>query len=106
MDTFWGVLTFRILVTPSVLLLVYYLGALGMPLLVMQLLRLARQRAPQLFEAIGALSEAGLPREERWKVVLAFWVVFLLMELAWRMMFEFMLAYFQMREALMSMATG
>ena len=106
MDTLWGILSFRIFVTPSLLFIGYYSGALGIPLLAAYLLRFARQRAPQLFEIAAAVGEASDRYVARWKVVLFFSILFLFMELAWRMMFEFVVAYFQMHAALMTLAGG
>ncbi len=106
MDTLWGILSFRDFVTPSLLFIAYYAGALGIPLLVLLLVRFARQRAPQLFAVAGQVAEAGDALVARWKLALFFAVIFLCMELAWRVMFEFVIAYFQMHAALMTLSHG
>ena len=88
MHTLADFLTFRTFVTPSVLLGVYYLGAVGMPLFFLYLLR---------GEAFRRIRER---LRSAWQWRLGILVMFLAGELAWRIFIEFFVAYFQIRAAL------
>jgi len=88
MNTLADFLTFRAFVTPSVLLSVYYLGALGMPLLFLYLLK--RESFRQIRQ--------GLKSAWQWRLLVV--LFFLAGELAWRIFIEFFVAYFQIRAAL------
>jgi hypothetical protein len=98
MTTFYDLLSFRTLVTPAVLIWVYYLGALGMPLAVWMLVR--------RMQPVRKKPSADAPEPERpdgsmrWRLRLLFLLFFLMGELAWRIFIEFFVAYFQIRDAL------
>jgi hypothetical protein len=96
-------LTFRIHVTPAVLLITYYIGAVLIPLLVYDLSRRFHQRLVQKEWGVADGYRAGV-LARRGRVVLYAATALVLSELAWRMMFEFFLAYFQMHEALTGMS--
>ena len=91
-------LTFRTMITPSVLLLVYYFGAVVMPLLAYALFR-------KIYGKKRAEGEENPPASSgfrwSWKLRLLFLFFFFMGELAWRIFIEFFVAYFQMREALL-----
>ncbi|AGA33204.1 hypothetical protein TVNIR_1537 [Thioalkalivibrio nitratireducens DSM 14787] len=91
-------LFFRELVTPGVLFAAYYTGALLIPVVVFDLARRFRRRVQARLTAEGVLP-GRLRAPVAWAAGYAV-VAFLLAELAWRMMFEFMLAYFQMHAAI------
>jgi hypothetical protein len=98
--TLYDVLTFRTMVTPSVLLIVYYAGALGMPLFAYSLFRRVYGR----YRRNGGTAEKKRAAEffsAGWRVRLLFLLFFLMAELAWRIFIEFFVAYFQIREALL-----
>ncbi|PHQ96555.1 MAG: hypothetical protein COB39_11905 [Marinosulfonomonas sp.] len=100
-------LRFEIFIAPSVLLFCYYLGAVGIPLAAVLLVRKLFATYPALGGAAktaGAQIKASASRKNRLRIYLAMAAVFVCMEIVWRMMFEAMIAYFQMREALMGMA--
>lgn len=93
---------FRTFIAPGVLYIVYYLGAVSIPVFAWLLARQARARAldlqarvPDRWAGRGGLGVAGWAR-----VAGGALIAFVLMEIGWRMLFEFLLAYFQMREAL------
>ncbi len=95
-------LSFETFIAPAVLLVCYYLGAVGIPLVAVLLVR----KLAALFPAIGGAADqakAAIPRKYRWRIYLAMVVMFLCMEIVWRMMFEAMIGYFQMRDALVGM---
>jgi hypothetical protein len=98
MTTLYDLLSFRTLVTPAVLLWVYYLGALGMPLAAWLLAR----RVQRVWHGSSEENpEAGASAGRyRWRLRLLFFLFFLMGELAWRIFIEFFVAYFQIRDAL------
>lgn len=105
----WDILSFQVYVTPGLLILVYYLGAIGIPLLVLRYTLRARDRIAALADAhrehLPDLPSPRLPGSGRrpWLYALLF---FVLLELCWRMMIEFLLAYFDIRAALVGIRTG
>jgi len=90
-------LAFRTMVTPSILLIVYYFGAAGMPLAVYMLFR--RLRRSVTGENGGEENGAETMRWS-WRLRALFLLFFLAGELAWRIFIEFFVAYFQIRAAL------
>ncbi len=85
---------FRSFVTPVLLLIFYYIGAVVMPLFVwLTWLWLKRKYFP----------EAVLPKQIY--IYTFFLLGILMMELFWRMMFEIMIAYFDMHDALMKISS-
>lgn len=107
MQGFADFLAFRSLVTPGALVAFYYLGAILMPLAAWGMARRLRRHLP----SVAAMLDEGMmaawsamPPSQRLQLGLLFLGCFLCMELIWRMMFEFMLTYFQIYEALLKMA--
>ena len=100
----WDFLSFRVLMTPAILVVVYYFGAIVVPLAIILLLQNARQAAGDIPMATrrGRLRESFLG-DHRGKLVVAGVLLFIMMEIFWRMMFEFFIAYFQIHNALMGM---
>ena len=98
--TLEGFLTFRQMVTPSVLLAVYYFGALVMPLAVWWLMAKIRDTLLSGDSRETERSESNRRSDRRWKIRLVFLIFFMMGELAWRIFIEFFVAYFQMRDAL------
>ncbi len=104
-------LSFRVLLTPAILVMVYYAGAIFMPLAGWWVYLKLRGKAGSIgVHARGRLRDAAAANESasRWKKRLVFLAVvsFLIMELAWRMLIEFFIAYFQMHNALMNLSIG
>ena len=98
-----GVLQFRVFVTPSVLLVVYYIGAILIPAVLLAVIWQAMQATGLAIPYAQQFSDwlAQLVRRP-FRLVLMALLVFFVSELVWRMMFEFVLAYFQMRDALVA----
>lgn len=97
-------LSFRVLMTPAILVVVYYFGAIIVPLVMFWFVYKARQVIPDA----GAPARRGRLRESivsdnRSLLFIAGMVIFILLEVFWRMMFEFFIAYFQIHNALMGM---
>jgi sorbitol-specific phosphotransferase system component IIC len=98
-------LTFEWFVTPAVLLVSYYLGALIIPIaLVVVSLRVNAviDLLGQIRPNLARLLE-GLVRPTR-RLILAMIAAFLLGELIWRVMFEFFFAYFGIWSALQTLS--
>lgn len=103
---FWDFISFRLLITPSLLVLMYYLGAVVLPVLLVVFSRGYYQKAR---ESVSLMIERSENQQEiesavsryRGKVIVLALVGFVLAEIAWRMMFEFLVAYFQIHNALM-----
>ncbi|MEA3419827.1 MAG: DUF4282 domain-containing protein [Campylobacterota bacterium] len=86
-------LTFRSFVTPAVIIFIYYIGAVVIPLLSWLLIRWGKNRYfPNVI------------LEYRLYLYAAFAFCFFCMELLWRMMAEFVIAYFDMHDALMRLS--
>jgi hypothetical protein len=99
----WDFLNFNVFVTPHVLIGLYYVGALVIPFLAGALARGDWPRVRHLVARRASAVDRPAGRRapgKRGTVIAAGILLFLLMELAWRMMFELVLAYFQIRDAL------
>ncbi len=82
-------LTFKSMISPHVLMFVYYLGAVACPVIMILAFRKARKDSAFLREGKGK------------KVAGVLFLLLIVGELAWRMLLEFLIAYFQIRQALM-----
>jgi hypothetical protein len=91
---------FELFITPSMLIFIYWLGALVVPLLVMIVVR-KLLRHP----AVPDISDLPLWQRKRSLVIAFGTVMFVFAELMWRMVIETVLAYFQMRDALIGAAS-
>lgn len=102
MQTIVDFFAFRTFVSLDVLRVVYALGAIGMPMLAWAVWLWLDRFA--LWRSMRGVSASAVRRvvPKRWRVisVLLFLLCFFCMELMWRMMFEFIIAYLQMHEAL------
>ena len=97
-------LTFKTFISTEALIIFYYLGALLLPIGLWQLLTWLIRK----YNLINAAYENGkellwkpLSRKQKTRFVSFFIILFLFMELFWRMLFEFLIAYMQMRDALL-----
>ena len=97
-------LTFKTFISTEALIIFYYLGALILPiglwLLLTWLVRKYRL-INTAYENGKELLWKSLSRKQQTKLVFLFIISFLFMELFWRMLFEFLIAYMQMRDALL-----
>jgi len=98
--------SFRTFVSLDVLRVVYALGAIGMPLMAWGVwLWLGRFQLWKWMRGTAAdATRRVVPKRWRLAGILLFVLCFLCMELMWRMMFEFIIAYLQMRDALQWLA--
>ena len=97
-------LTFKSFISTEILIIFYYLGALILPIAVWH-------QHTWLFRKFRLLNTAyengkeflwkSLNRQQQTKFIVFFVISFLFIELFWRMFFEFLIAYMQMRDALL-----
>ena len=91
---------FELFITPSILILIYWLGAVGLPLVAVVFTR-KLLRHP----AVPDISDLPLWQRRRSLVIALGVTMFVFAELMWRMVIETVLAYFQMRDALIGAAS-
>ncbi|MGB0712835.1 MAG: DUF4282 domain-containing protein [Gammaproteobacteria bacterium] len=108
-DTLVDFLMFRATISEHALIVMYYLGALGGPFVSAWFaIRLARHWHA-IKEKLTVDTERALPplparyRRRGWAAGL---VLFLLMELGWRMLFEYLIAFMHMHEALLKISAS
>ena len=104
----WDFLTFRTFVSPDILILFYYIGAVIFPIIIWKaraylvqkvpLLQTAQNRSKTLFNALNT--------QDKTIVIITFIIMFLGMELVWRMMFETVIGYFNMHEYLQILSSS
>ncbi len=93
-------LTFQTFITQDVLIFFYYIGAVVMPLALWRFRRYMIAKLPFCRQADNMAKTVFMQLKplHRWAAVAIFIVLFLVMELLWRMMFETMIAYFQIHD--------
>ena len=99
-------LSFKTFISIDALIIFYYIGAIFLPIAVwLSMMGLVRKY--QIISRVYKLGKEtlwGMLSYQQKSVLLLFFVfLFFLMELFWRMIFEFLIAYMQMREALLQM---
>lgn len=102
-------LSFRFFISPYVLLAFYYIGALFVPLgcwLFSVWLRRKYWAVSEVYEAGKSTVLQATRRKDRIRVIIIFVLMFIFVEVMWRMMFEFLFAYLQIRDALVGGAAG
>lgn len=91
--------------TPAILVFVYYAGAILLPIPGFWLLNKMTRPLPQDSEPVrkGHLRHKAV---SQYRGMVYFMAIsgFILMEIFWRMLFEFFIAYFQIHNALMNMS--
>ena len=97
-------LTFQTFITPTLLIFMYYIGAVLIPIVSWYL---ARWIQKSYFSEVSNKSKEEITTKttakQRFLVYAAFILCFLCMEIFWRMIFEFFIAYFDMHDALMKL---
>ena len=99
-------LTFKSFISTEVLIIFYYIGALVLPVGIWALLKwlIGKYRFLNVtYENGKEIIWTSFNKKQQTKLVAFFIVSFLFMELFWRMLFEFLIAYMQIRDALLSM---
>jgi len=103
-------LTFKTFISPSMLILMYYFGVVVMPFLSWLLARWLFKKF-DLLASIQQELKVGVKSlyqslSTKNKILLISLLVssFIMMEIIWRMMFETLLAYYQMRDYLQALS--
>lgn len=94
-------LTFQTFITPTLLIIMYYIGALIIPLLSWYFVRWIKK--VYLSEKVKTSVVIHTTAKQRLIIFSIFFICFLCMEILWRVMFEFFIAYFDMHDALMKL---
>jgi len=89
-------LTFQTFITPSLLIFLYYVGALLIPIFSFYLARWIKNVYKTEMKTYTSF-------KQRFIGSATFFIFFLFMEILWRMIFEFFIAYFDMHDALMKL---
>lgn len=98
-------ITFKSFISTEVLIIFYYIGALILPVGLWILLTWLIGKYKYLntaYENGKAIVWKSLNKQQQTKLVAFFITSFLFMELFWRMLFEFLIAYMQIRDALLN----
>lgn len=104
----WHFLTFECFIAIPLLLLGYYLGAVLLPLV----LWLSRHYLLDKFSLLNWIDQQRnlifkqLSQRDRIIVIVLLFLMFVAMEIIWRMMFEAMIGYFQMHDFLKFLASS
>ncbi|MBN2538650.1 MAG: DUF4282 domain-containing protein [Deltaproteobacteria bacterium] len=96
---------FKRFISLYVLVPFYYVGAVGIPFLCWFTLLRVRQKHPLVYaieEQIDKLVyQKVIDKRIRLAFILIFMVICVLMEIMWRMLFEYLIAFLQIRDALL-----
>lgn len=90
-------LTFKSFISPSLLIIFYYIGAIVIPIILFYKKQKLLQNINFLNNIYNSIKKQ-LPNKI--KIYLIFFFIFL--EILWRMMFEFLIAYMQIRDSLVN----
>lgn len=94
-------LTFQTFITPTLLIIFYYLGAMVIPIVSYSI---AKWIKSSYFKDIGNQIKKSLSLKQRASILSIALFCFICMEVFWRVIFEFFIAYFDMHDALMKLA--
>lgn len=99
-------LMFKTFISADVLIFFYYIGAVLIPILLWQSRRYLIEKSKIINEINSYMLKifSSFSTKEQIYAKLFMIFVFIFMELIWRMMFEFMIAYFDMRDYLQQIA--
>jgi Mn2+/Fe2+ NRAMP family transporter len=93
-------LTFQSFISPTLLIILYYLGAVVIPFISFYISKWVKSR---YLKDIDIKLDKVIPLKKRLLFLSVIVLCFLCMELFWRVMFEFFIAYFNMHDALMKL---
>ena len=93
-------LTFQTFITPTLLIIFYYFGAIVIPLISYSI---AKWIKFSYFKDISSEIKKSLTLKQRLTLLSIALLCFICMEVFWRVMFEFFIAYFDMHDALMKL---
>lgn len=93
-------LTFKTFITPALLMFFYYFGAIIIPLVSYMLAKWIRS---SYFKDSTTSLKVNLNQKQRITILAIAIACFICMEIFWRILFEFLIAYFDMHDALMKL---
>ena len=93
-------LTFKTFISPSVLIIMYSIGLFVMPLLAWFAMLKVKKYIPSQIIDFKNKAFSKIRLQDKVKMALFAFFMLLCMEICWRMMFEFLIAYMQIRDAL------
>ena len=97
-------LTFKTFITPSLLIVIYYFGAIVIPVGSWYFSRwIIKRYFSKTHTKTNEIIQTKITTQQRMVIYLLFILCFLCMEIGWRVMFEFFIAYFDMHDALMKL---
>ena len=100
-------LTFKTFITPTLLIFSYYLGAIFIPLLSWHIARFIKDTYfPHISKHINQTIHQQSSSKQRILMILFFMLCFFCMEVFWRILFEFFIAYFDMHDALLQLTNN
>lgn len=96
-------LTFQTFITPTLLIVIYYFGAIVIPLVSYGIAKWIKSSYFNDASLHGLSNEIkkSISTKQRLVILLIALFCFLCMEIFWRVLFEFFIAYFDMHDALM-----
>lgn len=98
-------LTFHTFITPALLIFMYYIGAILIPVISWYLSRwIKKVYFSEVPENVKIAVATHTTLKQRLFLFFVFFICFLCIEIFWRVMFEFFIAYFDMHDALMKLA--
>ena len=98
-------ITFKIFISPTLLLLFYYIGAAVMPMFAWLACRWLMEKIVILKEehkVTKHIAKRSMNLKYRLIFIFLFIIIFLFMQIIWRMIFEFLIAYMQIRDVLVA----
>ena len=93
MQALYDLLSFKTFISPYMLYIFYYIGAVLVPLVMLKY-------SYKIYAFLKIDIKKIMPKEYKFKVYSASILMFIFLEILWRMMFEFLIAYLQIRDAL------
>lgn len=98
----WDILSFNHFITQDILVIFYYIGAIVIPIVLLFFRDYLIQNISYIQKISTKIKDffISLNTTQKTVSVLGFIIMFLCMELCWRMMFEAMIGYFDMHDYL------
>jgi uncharacterized BrkB/YihY/UPF0761 family membrane protein len=95
-------LTFKTFISPTVLTIMYSFGLFIMPIFAWFVISKVKKYIPSQIIDFKNKAFSQMRLQDKVKVILFALLMLLCMEICWRMMFEFLIAYMQIHDALVN----
>ncbi|MCW8953871.1 MAG: DUF4282 domain-containing protein [Sulfurimonas sp.] len=93
MQEIYDILSFKTFISSYILYALYYIGAAFVPFICFKYTN-------QIYKYPKNSIDKIIPKKYKFKVFVFFLSIFIFLEILWRMMFEFLIAYLQIRDSL------